>query len=506
MGAFLRVPRRSLLDVASCILPVWLVLVITHTAADADLWGHLRFGADAIASRSLALVDRYSFTADARWINHEWLAEVLLAALYAVGGAVGLNALKLAVLGGIALVAWRTAKRTGGSAFATVGLVSLTVFASYTRTQVLRPQLFSVLFFAVLLTMLENRERRPRVAAFGIPALFAVWTNVHGGWIVGFATLGVWLACDAIERRTVRSLVDGGLLAAASLAATLVNPYGVHQWTFLRQTVGLSRDISDWVPFFKLPPFMIAFELVLPAIAVISTVVSRRRPRFRDVAVIGMLAFATFRVSRIDAFLQIAIGLLWTPAIVDCLGMLEARLRSFKRFDTPSPVHGLVILAIAAGTVLVTAPRLNRIYIEGPWTPDPDAVRFLRTEAPNTRLLTWFDWGEYAIWHLAPAGIQVSMDGRRETVYSERVLDGHWAFYQNARDAWAYPDVIGADRVWLPKRLPVVAALRERGWQVAFESDISVVLSRQASETDVATSSNPIPSTPLPSLAFFPGP
>ena len=45
-----------------------------------------------------------------------------------------------------------------------------------------------------------------------------------------------------------------------------------------------------------------------------------------------MLAFATFRVSRIDAFLQIAIGLLWTPAIVDCLGMLEARLRSFKRF------------------------------------------------------------------------------------------------------------------------------------------------------------------------------
>ena len=40
---------------------------------------------------------------------------------------------------------------------------------------------------------------------------------------------------------------------------------------------------------------------------------------------------------------------------------------------------------------------------------------------------------------------------------------------------------------------------------MAFESDISVVLSRQASETDVATSSNPIPSTPLPSLAFFSG-
>ena len=142
--------------------------------------------------------------------------------------------------------------------------MSLTVFASYTRTQVLRPQLFSVLFFAVLLTMLENRERRPRVAAFGIPAPFRGVDQ--RAWRLDRRlrhACGVWLACDAIERDGA-ALVDGGLLAAASLAATLVNPYGVHQWTFLRQTVGLSRDISDWVPFFKLPPFMIAFELVTP--------------------------------------------------------------------------------------------------------------------------------------------------------------------------------------------------------------------------------------------------
>ena len=88
--------------------------------------------------------------------------------------------------------------------------------------------------------------------------------------------------------------------------------------------------------------------------------------------------------------------------------------------------------------MLVTAPRLNRIYIEGPWTPDPDAVRFLRTEARIRGSSPGSTGARYAIWHLAPAGIQVSMDGRRETVYSERVLDGHWAFYQNARDALAY--------------------------------------------------------------------
>ena len=29
-----------------------------------------------------------------------------------------------------------------------------------------------------------------------------------------------------------------------------------------------------------------------------------------------------------------------------------------------------------------------------------------------------YDWGEYVLWHLGP-GVKVSMDGRRETVYSD---------------------------------------------------------------------------------------
>jgi len=214
--------------------------------------------------------------------------------------------------------------------------------------------------------------------------------------------------------------------------------------------------------------------------------------------VIAVLAFGTYRVSRIDAFLQIAIGLLFAPAIVDCFGLLERRLRTTRRLDAPSPVHGFAIAAIVIATAAVAIPRLNRIYIEGPWSPDPEAIRFLQARAPNSRLLTWFDWGEYAIWHLSPAGIRVSMDGRRETVYSERVLDDHWSFYKNDHDAATYPDAIGADRIWLPRRLPVVAVLRERGWQVAFESDVSVVLSRNPGQPYV-----PAPSESQP---YFPGP
>ena len=86
----------------------------------------------------------------------------------------------------------------------------------------------------------------------------------------------------------------------------------------------------------------------------------------------------------------------------------------------------------------------------------------VRRTCPNERVLTWFDWGEYAIWHLSPAGIRVSMDGRRETIYSRQVLEDHRAFYNNDRSALDYPDRINAECIWLPTRLGTVAALQGR--------------------------------------------
>jgi len=70
------------------------------------------------------------------------------------------------------------------------------------------------------------------------------------------------------------------------------------------------------------------------------------------------------------------------------------------------------------------------------------------------------------------------MDGRRETVYSERVTSDHWRFYAGESDMLDYPDRIGADLVWLPTRLPVVQPLTQRGWIKVLDTGRSVVLSR----------------------------
>ena len=486
MHPTLRCPRCSLNGIAVLALPLWVLIVISHTIADPDLWGHLRFGTDLLQTHQLRLRDVYSFTSDVPWINHEWLSEAAFAFAFTTAGPVGLNLLKLSVIGVLAVIVWRAARDAGASRSLALVVTSLLLFTTYTRTQVLRPQLLSVALFAVMVDLLEHRNDAAR--GWGIPALFTVWANSHGAWIVGYSALCAWIFGHALDARSARALVLGCALAGSAALATLLNPYGVDLWNFLHTTVGLSRsDISDWAPFVQLPAAIIAIDLMFPILALGSTVALGRKPPVRHMAMIAVLSIGTWRVGRVDAFLQVATALLFMPVIINAVHRILQRHGGWVRMSRLSAVNGAAAATLVAAVLLVSARRLNHIAVEGPWIPDRDAVRFLRAESRQMRLLTWFDWGEYAIWHLSPRGVQVSMDGRRETVYSADVLADHWAFYRNEPESWRYADRIGADRIWLPRELPVVSTLRQHGWHAAFESERSIVLSRENRPTLAAS-------------------
>ena len=464
-----------------CRLTLWafLLVLVTNTSADPDLWGHLRFGLDMLASKSIHSADLYSFTADRAWINHEWLSELLMGIGYTGLGALGLNLLKLgvvAVVGGIALV---IARQEHASPIASDVYVGLTVFATYSRTQVVRPQMFSVAIFCAMLYLLRETGRGRARALWYVPLVFAAWVNLHGGWIVGLAALGVWMLGDAWQRRSIRWTLALIAVGALALLATLFNPYGLGLWQFLAETVRLDRpDITEWKPLLQLPPAILVIESILPLIAIAALLRGRswRRVPFRDIAVLTLLSMATFRVGRVDAFLEAAIAIFLARPIITFLNGIDLKARGlFQRASVPVGAMALVLAAY----VLVTAfSSLRVLDVGGPWVPDRTAAAFLRENSPGARVLTWFNWGEYALWQLSPAGIRVSMDGRRETVYSARVLRDHQRFYQGHADMVDYPERIGADHVWLPSRFPIIELLKRRGWMTVLDTGQSVILRR----------------------------
>src|SRR5262249_41907500 len=135
------------------------------------------------------------------------------------------------------------------------------------------------------------------------------------------------------------------------------------------------------------------------------------------------------------------------------------------------------------------------------WTPEPGAVAFLNAQPPQGRVLVWFDWGNYALWHLAPR-MRISMDGRRETVYSPALQNRHLRFYFDIPGGSSLPADLAADYVWIPRTLPAVRRLEQEGWQRLYEGEQSVIFGRLPSSQSTA----PVTLASAAQTRTFPGP
>jgi len=460
------------------------VLAIAWTAADGDLWGHVRFGEDILDQHSLTKHDPYSFTSDRPWVNHEWLSELLIGLGYRAGGALGLVVLKTLLALGVFAFVVMALRRVRWRPVDHDLLIVLAVTAAFARLHFMRPQVFSLLLFAALLYVLIAADRGGVRALVAVPVIMALWGNLHGAWLVGFATLSVWvlirmlrLGAPRIDRRWLLGVW------AAGVTATLLNPYGTGLWTYLHQTVGLSRpEIRDWQPLFELSPVLIAPALAAAAVAVTAVVKARRHADPAYVLIVFTLALATLRISRFDAFFGVAVVMLLGPY----LGRVRARAvegRQAAAMPWRRPLGAAVAVSLVAIAGGYSASALDCLKISD--EPEPQSTAFLAHR--QARVLTYFNWGQYAIWHLAP-GIKVSMDGRRDTVYSDALLDAHIRLYFDKPGATALVKRLRPDLIWLPVRFHVVKRLRRQGWRPIFRGPISVVLSRRGRDHTIVRS------------------
>ena len=94
------------------------------------------------------------------------------------------------------------------------------------------------------------------------------------------------------------------------------------------------------------------------------------------------------------------------------------------------------------------------------------AVQRLQASQVSGRLIVYFDWGEYVIWHLGPR-VQVSIDGRRETVYADEVRERNFRFIEAANGWESLLTEQSPDLALVPRGSPVFARLQAHGdWEL----------------------------------------
>ncbi len=475
-------PARSRRGLTHALFHVPLLTVIVALGAvggtETDIWGHLRFGLDILHARAIPFADSYAFTSVAPWINHEWASEVLFAAAYTIAGLVGLTLIKVACATATVYLldrrlravywAWRDLALLA----VTVGLIPLTFS--------MRPQILSLPLYTLTLTiLLEPRAR------WWLPAVFAFWANLHGGWLIGYGAVVVYAALHP-GRRSI-------FIAAACLLATLANPYGIHLWLALLDATRRGwGDVAEWQPVWI--SGVQASLLWLATTAAAAAAWRMRRPADRFFWIWTLIvASASLRVARHGGFYALTVAMLAPP-----LPAPDRRRErgAWRLGEVVLGAYASVVVLVLSGAILwptftCMPPQDSRPEIR----PEASATRFIRSERLTGRMLTWFNWGEYAIWQVGDL-VKVSMDNRRETVYDATTIDRHRQFYDGKRPD--YPDEIMADYVWIERASPAVAQLEARGWFVHFLGPRSAILGRMfrpviEGEADAGTSCFPQP-------------
>jgi hypothetical protein len=535
-------------------------VALSLNVADPDLWGHVQYGRDALA-HGLPVTTTYSYVAhNQRWINHEILAEYALAiGADWLGGPELLFAKCLFGVAIVGTILWR-ALRQGAGLVAACGftlLVAITLGNHWS----LRPQLASYVCFALLLALLsycfEGWEGRwqlpldwlarwrgttvealppleysvPKLKLLWLaPLLFMIWTNSHGGFLAGLCVYLAYLTLRGAEAYAHKGrAADGllrrfGLMGAAAVAATFLNPYGplFHLWIF--NDVSVPRpEILEWRAPELFNTQFLPFWLLL--VAALGSLAFSRRPRdFTQVVVLGLILWQALLHHRHIAFFAIACGW-WLPMHFDSLLVWLGVGQRFKtdeeiRFGWAPPDNKALFAAfsprmqtgLALGLVVAIcistgqlALRLTTLKVDRNEYPI-GAAHYIAERGLTGKMVCTFNWAQYVLAGFGPhqpgqPGILVQVDGRCRTGYTQEQLDMHFDFilgepdpqmrYRDPRSGpfdparvleYERPDLVLINR----HQQPSVAVMegQEGRWVKLYQDDLSQLWGRASRYDD----------------------
>jgi len=355
-------------------------LAATLPTGDPDTYWPLASGAWMIEHRAILRADIFSSTVSGQpYALGEWLGEVALSVVFSAGGWAGIAIVRGLLVAIAAFFLVRLSRRRGAPLIAALLVVMWAVAFSKTRW-VDRPAIFTLVLFPVTLDLLYRARDGSRRALLAIPPPLLLWTNLHGGYVIGLAlVLAFTVEAAAVRRR------DAVPLLATLVAGVLVS--------FLDpETFGLAgaaahafvppRFISEEAPPNVLDPtglLFAAFVLATFVVAIFSG------GELLDALLLIPLLWLALSAQRHLAFFVFAA----TPFIAAGAARAYAQMRPHRTAFRPPPRAVSVVLGLAmlvlAGASALGAPR------------GPDERAFPAAAVPALRagsgtLLNEYDW------------------------------------------------------------------------------------------------------------------
>src|SRR6478672_12823402 len=222
----------------------------------------------------------YAAAPSAGWENAPVLGELVFHALYVALSDRGLVLLQVVAVAAAFVFLGRD-MRAAGAGDSSRGLVLIgTVLAAAPAFLVVRAQVFTMALFPLLVLLLRSEARVPSRRIWLIVPLVALWSNLHGGVLVGVVVSAAYLVLDRARRQPWTALAV--LLAAG--AALFMTPGLAHTpqyYAGVFHSEPAARGFGLWASLSLRNPL----DLVFVALAVrLVWFAVRSRPRIWELA------------------------------------------------------------------------------------------------------------------------------------------------------------------------------------------------------------------------------
>ena len=468
--------------------------------AGSDMWWHIAAGRELLQTGTPFMVDDWSFSAHGKdWLNHEWLADIIY---YVWVSSFGLQAIvywKWLVLVATFLTLQYVLYRQTGSALAALVCAGGAAAVAAPFIDV-RPHLYSLLNFAVLLAL--ALERRPRTWILAL--LFLVWVNLHGGFFFGLMALSILLfPWRDLNLDNFRGALIVGLVCV--LAASL-NPSGLgtflYPLKYAFDTASPFRGLAEWHPPFRpggIRSPLFFYFMYLPAVAVLYALPRVRKALgvpWEGIALTALTLAMALTSRRFIPLFGMSLAIMLAPL----LGWAFARLRRRWLEWGVAGVALLFALYRLAPYPLASGPAFH--YLVAEFSYPTDSVNFLQANNLQGNVYAYYNWGGYLHWRTDGA-LKVYIDGRADTLYDAANYT-QYVHVLNSRDNWLREvEATGANYfLWPHRKAHGVAKLNEMiatgDWIPLYRDSVSwLVVHRSVELPDTL---RPSPDTPLRDL------
>ena len=472
---------KTILFYITILLLVFIISAnVTHY--DFDLWARLIAGMGVIDGHQVLKTDFLSYTPTHTWWDHEYGSGVVFYFFLKHFGAYSLIILQtilffLIFITVVQIVKLRGIKRPYNMLFYLFPIIALAANFGYP----IRCHLFSFLFFAIFIYILELTRKGHEKLIYVLPPLVIVWNNLHGGVVAGLGLIAMYGLGQILDKKPFKHYIIAEIL---SFTVLIINPWGWEYIKFLLSANSMQRPhIAEWWGLFSKHqlhnqiPFKIFMFLALCLEFIKLTTQYKTAGKINDlwkeldksklILLATTLILAIKHVKLLPFFAIAASAYCYEDFHVIVAGKLPKWSESFI-------------------CSLVFAVCLMGIFIKKYDIPLGDAAyphretEFIRINNIKGKVLVNFGLGSFVSYKLYPNNT-IYMDGRYEEVYYDDLIPLLEKFYL-VKPGWdevleKYPP----DILIIEKYYPVYQMLNiDRRWVNIYEAEVFAVFIKKA--------------------------